>query len=513
VKALPDSLTLEEAWAIIQAQSKQLKLMEEQIKLLTQKRFGRSSEKIGNPNQLSIFDDATNNRVFEQPETTGQQTKTITYQRKKKSSRKVAFSKDLPVEIEELDLSEDEKICAHCHVQMQRVGNRLVREQVCFVPAKLFRKQIVQYTYRCSTCARHTEHPNRYYISRPAPTPIIAHSLASASLLAEIAHNKYELSVPGYRQIRDWQRRGLKLSEPTLSNWMIKAAEWIRPLNELCQRELIQQTHIHGDETTCQVLNEPGKAATTKSYLWLTCSVLSAKKPVVHFSYDPHRSGAVAQNLYNGFTGVLQCDGYQAYGMLPAMVQRAGCWAHVRRKFIETGPTPKLVKGKAKLALQMIDQLFEIEKSLRTSSFQEKLDERQKNSRPIVEKLFSWLNQLPVIEKSTLGKAVGYALGQQAYLTRFLDDPEIDLSNNTAERHIKIAVMGRKNWLFSTSQKGARTNALFLSIIETAKLNHLNPQKYIEYLLNNIPQLPVPSDLEQLKVYLPWTNQVQTDCR
>jgi len=518
VKAMPNALTLEEAWDIIQEQRKQMRLMEEQIKLLTQKRFGKSSERSDDPGQLSIFDDFIKNnevkdsRVFEQPETTGQETETITYQRKKKSSRQVTVSEDLPVELEELDLQDDEKFCAHCHAQMQCVGHRFVREQVCFIPAKLFRKQTFQYTYRCPSCIRHFDKPNQYYKSSPAPTPVIAHSLASPSLIAEIVHNKYELSVPGYRQVKDWQRLGLSLSAPTIANWLIKAAEWLQPLNELCRNELMKQTHIHGDETSYKVLHELGKSATTMSYLWLACSIQDAKKPVVYFKYDPHRSGAVAQKLYNSYTGSLQCDGYQAYGTLPGTIQRSGCWAHVRRKFIETGPTPNKVVGKAKVALDMINKLFKIEQDLKTKSFQERLKIRQSKSKPIVDEFFNWLNKTPVIEKSGLGKAVGYALGQQTYLMHFLEDPEIELSNNTAERHIKIAVMGRKNWLFSTSQAGAHANTLFLSLIETAKMNGLDPSKYIEYLLNKIPQLPMIDNQEQLKAYLPWTEQVQTNC-
>lgn len=130
---------------------------------------------------------------------------------------------------------------------------------------------------------------------------MIAHSLASPSLVTEVVHNKYELNVPGYRQIKDWEQRGLTLSEQTISNWRIKSADWLRPLNELCRSELMGQSRIHDDETTYQVLREPGKAATTKSFLWLICSTLNAKRPVVYFKYDLRHSGAVAQKLYDGF--------------------------------------------------------------------------------------------------------------------------------------------------------------------------------------------------------------------
>lgn len=190
--------------------------------------------------------------------------------------------------------------------------------------------------------------------------------------------------------------------------------------------------------------------------------------------------------------------------MLPETVSRSGCWVHVRREFIETGPTPRRVKGKAKQALEMINELFKIEKALKNTSLQERFAVRQAKSQPIVEHFFDWLNITNVVEKSALEKAVHYALGQQKLLTSFLNDAAISLTNNTAERHIKTAVIGRKNLPFSTSQNGAQTNALFLSIIETAKANGLNPRKYIEHLLNGIPQLAVPSDTEQLKVYLPW---------
>ena len=215
--------------------------------------------------------------------------------------------------------------------------------------------------------------------------------------------------------------------------------------------------------------------------------------------------------VYHGFKGRLQCDGYQAYDALTTIQIRSGCWAHSRRKFIETGPTVNTVKGQAKIALEMINQLFKIETDLESVSFQERLRIRQEESCPIVEKFFDWLNKCDVLSGSALGKTVNYARRQQIHLMQFLNDPEIDLSNNTAERHIKTAVIGRKNWMFSTSQKGAHTNALFLSLIKTAKANGLVPREYIEYLLEKVPQLSVPSDFGQLKACLPWTEEVQAN--
>lgn len=150
------------------------------------------------------------------------------------------------------------------------------------------------------------------------------------------------------------------------------------------------------------------------------------------------------KNCTTGFKGNLQCDGYQGYGMLPETVSRSGCWAHVRRKFIETGPTPRRVKCKAKQALEMINELFKIEKALKNTSLQERFAVRQAKSQPIVEHFFDWLNITNVVEKSALRKAVHYALGQQKLLTSFLNDAAISLTNNTAERHIKTAVIGRK---------------------------------------------------------------------
>lgn len=216
-------------------------------------------------------------------------------------------------------------------------------------------------------------------------------------------------------------------------------------------------------------LRERGKTPTSKSYLWELRSAELVNQPIVLFHYAPSRSEKVARYLYRGFHGTLVCDGYAGYNHLPVEVIRAGCWAHSRRKFIEAANG---ITGQTSISRQfvtLINQLFRIEKRAQGASNQERLAIRQEQSRAIVNQIFTLAEKTRAIEKSKLGRAIQYLINQRSNLLVFLSDPQVALSNNVAERSIKTSVIGRKNWLFSTSQRGANANALFLSFFETAK--------------------------------------------
>jgi transposase len=494
--------------------SSRIKVLEEQIAYLMRKQFGQSSEQSKVNNSETTAESTDDTGVFSQPESTGQQTETTapSAHKKKRSSRQKKISPTLPVHEQVYEL--DQLQCDHCQHELTRIGRHFVREQVQFIPAQLYLEKTYQATYKCLYCSHDTATDGDIVVQAPVPLPVISHSLATPSLMAEIIHNKFELAVPLYRQTADWHELGLSLSEPTLANWMINAAGCLAPLVKLCGQELLTQKHIHGDETTCQVLREPNKPAKSKSYLWLRCSSNDAKQPVILFDYAPSRSGATAQQLYQDYQGTLVCDGYAGYNQLSEKIQRAGCWAHVRRKFFEAqrdgGPHGH---GKAVEAVTQLDQLFGIEADLANTTPTERDQVRQQRCRPLVDHFFIWLNELKALPQSKLGHAVAYAKHQAVALKRFLSDPLIALSNNIAERQIKLAVMGRKNWLFSTSRSGAKANALLLSLVLTAKANHLNVRKYLNYLLKELPQLGSLPNATELAAYLPWQQVVQSKCR
>lgn len=223
----------------------------------------------------------------------------------------------------------------------------------------------------------------------------------------------------------------------------------------------------------------------------------------MYYHYAPSRGGKVAQSLYSGFTGVLQCDGYYGYNAISDSVDHVGCWAHVRRKFYDDANVDKKHFNPSE-GLTLINAMNVVERKWKDLSADDRLAARQHELKPLIERFWTWCDQVDVLPKSRLGKAIAYAQGQRAALNRVLLYGEMDFTNNASGRNIKSYVIGRKNWLFSTSQNGAEANVIWMMLIESAKANGINPREYIQFLLETVPQLPIFAKKEQLKVCLPW---------
>jgi hypothetical protein len=272
------------------------------------------------------------------------------------------------------------------------------------------------------------------------------------------------------------------VSRGVLSNWILKGSEWFEWIYGRLKQHLLWQEILHADETTLQVLKEAGRPAESQSYMWLF-RTRSPGPPIVLYEYQQTRAGEHPRNFLKGFKGYLQVDGYAGYHNIPDVIL-CGCWAHLRRKFDEALkglPPNKRASGScAREALDRINRLFAIERELKRYRPEERLQIRNLESRPVVEEFRKWLEDIfpGVLPKSLFGMAVNYGLNQWTKLVRFLEDGRIEIDNNRAERSIKPFVIGRKNWLFCNTPKGAKANAIIYSIIETAKENGLNPYAY-----------------------------------
>ena len=259
------------------------------------------------------------------------------------------------------------------------------------------------------------------------------------------------------------------------------------------------------DETPLQVLNEPGKTAQSQSYMWVMMTT-QASVPVELYHYSASRSGDTPKALLENFSGALMVDGYEGYNPVCQKNQltRLGCWAHARRKFVEAQrQQPKGKTGKADVALGLIQKLYGIEKLSNEKSTAERYKIRQKQSKEVIEKLRRWLEKAlkNTPPKTTLGKAVQYLNNQWPRLTAYVDDGGWPIDNNRAENSIRPFVIGRKNWLFSASQAGAHTSANLYSLIETAKVNNLEPYTYQKEIFKLLPQAQSLNDIDML---LPW---------
>ena len=298
-----------------------------------------------------------------------------------------------------------------------------------------------------------------------------------------------------YRLEQEFNRQGLKLSRQTMANWLLKASEkWLRPVYDVLHDQLCKEPVLHADETTLQVLKEPGRSSTSKSYMWLYRTSGCAKQAIVLYEYQPTRKAEHAEAFLKGFSGWLHADGYQGYHKLPGNIRVVGCWAHARRKFDEalnTLPQEKRKDSPAAMGECYCSQLFKLEQALAELTPEERYEKRLEQEKPVLDALLSWANEMQAktAPKSALGKAIHYLLEQWPYLTRYLEDGRLELSNNRAERSIKPFVMGRKNWLFANTPGGAQASSVIYSLIETAKENGLDPYRYLLWILQTAPQL------------------------
>jgi len=471
------------------------------FRLQAHRQFGATQER-SDILQLQLFNEAEATA----PSPLVSATETITYERRKKAKgQREADLAHLPVERIEYRLPEG-AACAVCHDPLHRMSEEVHRE-LTVIPAQAKVVERIQHIYSCRTCERRGL--TTPITKAPMPRPVYPGSLASASLLADILHRKFTEGLPLYRQEQEWQRQGVALSRQTLANWVLYAArEWLDPLYLQLQIALRIRDILHADETTLQVLHEEGRRAEQKSYMWLYRTGREAPA-IVLYDYRPTRGGEHPQRFLRGFRGYLQVDGYSGYHDLEN-VTLVGCWAHARRKYTDALKSlpaaqrdgPSLVRE----GLDFCNRLFAIERDLREATPEDRQRARQARSRPVLAQFLWWLrtNRHIVLPKSALGQAVTYCLNQWTPLTNFLRDGRLEIDNNRAERSIKPFVIGRKNFLFANTPRGAQASATVYSIVETAKENGLNPRAYLQYLFEQLPNrdLADPATWEDL---LPWS--------
>ena len=322
--------------------------------------------------------------------------------------------------------------------------------------------------------------------------------------MAFIATQKYCDALPLYRQSEMFKRIGIGLDRSNLANWMIKSGELIQPLINLLHDQLLDRPLVQMDETTLQVLKEPGKTAQSKSYLCLMASF--TQQPIMLFQYNPTRSQQVPLSLLDSSVNALMVDGYEWYQKAcnDYQIKRLGCWAHARRYFMEAKKIqPKGKTGKADQALAWIQQLYRIEKQIKDDPPDQRYLIRQQQANPIVDNLKKWLDKslLHVLPKTVLGKALTYLHNQWERLIAYLDNGSYPIDNNLAENAIRPFAVGRRNWLFANSQAGAKASANLYSLIQTAKANGFNPYEYLKHIFTALPNAQSVKDIEKC---LPW---------
>ena len=497
---------IEEKDAHIEQLEGKMKWLMERLHLSQARQYGKSSEKTIPSQQmtLNLFNEAEY-RMDKEPEPQPDEKETITYERKKKKPGRKELPPDLPIVTVEHRLPEEELGCDRCDGTKHEMST-IERYELEFRPARARIIKHVYYVYGCRKCEKEgTEVP---IVVAPGPKALIPKSFASPSSLAYVMTMKYVDGLPLYRQEKHLERMGVTLGRSVLSNWMLKGADYLDCIYGVMKQVLLEREVLAADETTVQVLKEPDRPAETKSYMWLYRTGGDSDPPIVLFEYQQTRSSDHPVEFLKNFHGYLQVDGYSGYEAVPGVIL-VGCFSHARRKFDEAikalPPDLRKKPSKAKEGLDTINALFLIERKLKGCSPQERKEQRNLLSRPVMDSFRLWLDSLvnEVPPKSTLGAAITYCRNQWPKLMRFLEDGRLELDNNRAERSIKPFVMGRKAWLFANTPRGARASAIIYSIVETVKENKLNPFEYLVHVFEQMPNVDLKNP-EVLQKLLPW---------
>jgi len=509
---LPESR--EEITKIILSKDEKIKHLEDEIRLLRQSLFGPKSEKLppGDSPQLLLFDmpepldEEDGNDDVEEVE--------VPTHIRRKSGRTPIPAHYPRIEVLH-DIPEEDKACA-CGCTLTRIGED-TSEKLDYIPAKLQVIVHVRPKYACKGCEG-VEDDSKSVKIAPAPPQIIPKGLATAGLLAQVLVAKFCDALPFYRQEKQFTRLGVDISRQTMCNWAMKAAEACDGVMDLLLEDVRGGPVIHADETTLQVLEEPGKLATTKSYMWVFRGG-APSSPVVIYQYHPGRAGAIAELFLGDYKGIVQTDGYAGYNFLDRKsdILHVGCWAHVRRKFHEAKKASGSKKpGSADKALSMIQQLYRLERKSQKAGLDanEVKAMRKRDASKTLDKMHTWLIKRKdhVLPKGLMGKAVNYCLNQWPQLINYIEDGYANIDNNVAENAIRPFVIGRKNWLFAGSPAGAGASARLYSLIETAKANGLEPYGYLRFLFERIPTTSrdnlkelLPTNLKPADLALPNT--------
>lgn len=419
----------------------------------------------------------------------------------------------------------EDRACPQCGCEMSHMKVE-VTEVIRLVPAHLVveehRRHVYKRKSRCDANADGEEVASQIVRApMPAPAPIPG-SFATASMLSWVINAKYANSMPYYQLEQDFRSIGAEVSRQDMANWTIGAHErWLSLVHARMKEKLLGCRYLNADETEVQVLKEPGREPRRKSYMWLFRTG-PHEVPICVFEYRPTRSGSVPREFLPGLSGHLTTDGYDPYfDMGLRGVTNTACLVHVRRKFAEmvkSAGGDAVCEGADSIALEArrrIDRIFRVDARFDEMGHEQRRRAREKRLRPLMESFEQWARSaiLEAVPGLALHRALAYALKYWPYVTNVLEDGRLGLDNNISERAIRSFVIGRKNFLFSDTVRGAEASAAIYSIVVSAKLNGLNQRAYLEWVLSEMPSDARLSEPERIDRYLPWSDDVPEACR
>ena len=502
----------------LHASNEKMQLLMEQVILGKQNRFGRSSEKMEDTNQICFLEVDGTIVFFNEAEAVcdlsaaePENLELKSPKQPKRKGKKEADLSGLPVRRIDHYLSEAELEAEFGKKGWKQLPDAISRKYH-FVPAKVEVEEHHIGVYASKT--------DEHMVKADHPNVLLHGSLVSPSLAAAVINGKYVNAVPLYRLEQEFQRYGLQIARQNMANWCIRLGEeYLSVLYDYLHKELYSYHVIQADETPVLV-NHDGRKAGSKSRMWVYRSGhLYQNRQIVLYEYQQTRNTSHPREFLKGYDGICVTDGYQVYHTLEKELEEltiAGCWVHCRRRFDEALkliPKSCQKESNAFLLMKQIQAIYREEGKLNALSSDERLKQRQVVIRPLVDAFFAYLKTIKVSKKDKFGDAVGYALNQEKYLRVFLTDGDVPIDNNASERAIRGFCIGKKNWQMIDTINGAKTSAIIYSIVETAKANNLKPFNYVQYLLEEIPQHMDDRDCSFLEGLLPWSEKLPAEIR
>jgi transposase len=464
-----------------------------QIAKLRRMQFGKSSEKIDREiAQLELQLDE-----LHEDEGHAAATSPTAVQALIRRAPEKPYRKPLPDHLpREEEVHEPACTCPNCGGAMRKLGED-VTEVLEYVPASFKVIRHVRPKLSCRVCETIAQ--------SPMPSLPIERGKPGPGLLAHVLVAKYADHLPLYRQSGIYAREGVELERSTLADWVGRSAALLDPLIEALRKDVLASDVLHGDDTPVPVL-APGLGKTRTGRLWTYVRDGrpwgSGQPPAAVFFYSPDRKGIHPQSHLRTFKGILHADGYAGFNAIFEMaeVTEAACWAHVRRKFFDVHAAN--ASPIAKQALDKIAAFYTIEAQIRGKPPDERQRYREAHAAPLIAELKLWVDATvqKLSGKSDLAQAMRYALSRWQALTRFVHDGRIEIDNNAAERAIRGIALGRKNYLFAGSDTGGDRAAAIYSLIETCKLNAIDPEAYMRDILARIPD----HKINRIDELLPW---------
>lgn len=494
----------------------------EQLRIANQHRFGRKTETLeAIDGQIGFFNDV---ELFYE-EDTSEPLMDVVVEKKKKP--KVKGQREINLAgFEEEEISHklsNETLDAFYGKDNWRKLNPEVYKRLKCIPTKW----IVEVHNVDVVVGTDGDHQDEF-LRGDRPKDLLRNSILTPSLAAALINAKYVNSMPLDRMEKEFERNEINISKQTMSNWLMLLSEkYFNAICERIKRELLSYHVNQCDETPVQVLHRDGKSC-GKSYMWVhRLGELYLDKQIVLFEYQPGRDHSFPLNFYKDYQGVLVTDGLSQYHIVDRKLEgltNANCWVHARRFFADavkaaSKDNPEAAKNSiAYQALLRISSIYQIEGSLKELTAKERLKVRQESIKPLVDEYFTWIKSQSALTlpKGKSGEGIAYCINQEKYLRVFLEDGEVPIDNSASERALRTFCIGRNNWKFCNTERGAQASANIYSISETAKLNNLKPLKYFEYILTQLPERCDENgyiDQKQLDDLMPWSDKIPEDCK